>query len=345
MDDKKQYFNALLSAWNDSADNSIIDGLGLSDQLKNIVHHVLVVSTHKTYKYIFVNALLGAVNGNNPLVLQKQAGDILGMHNSWDARSFCHKVLVPFEREYMDSRLGASNEPFLNKPARFMSLSKENAVRRGSDRETLLSMIDFFESCEFSGKARQYLVFALYKVREILVPKIEVPRAKIGSLDSFPIEEILAKSCEGESLVFVTGVLLQMLNPEAQVVCHKSNQSGASSGEVGDIDIFSVDGIVGAVEVKDKRFTISDVEHAKMKASQAGLKNFLFVSTDVYVKAYYQSGTELDRSILSIDQLLAVVRTVGKSGLAEVLDLFLPTFLETANPKMETITHINSVMG
>ena len=96
MVDKNQYFNTLLSAWNDSADNAIIDGLGLPEQLKNIIQQVLVVSAHKTYKYIFVNALLGAVHGNNPLVLQKKAGKDLDLHNSWDARSICHKVLVPF---------------------------------------------------------------------------------------------------------------------------------------------------------------------------------------------------------------------------------------------------------
>jgi hypothetical protein len=56
------------------------------------------------------------------------------------------------------------------------------------------------------------------------------------------------------------------------------------------------------------------------------------------------SGMEFEPSILSIDQLLAVVRARGKSGLVETLDGFLPRFQETANPKAETIEHINSAV-
>ena len=59
------------------------------------LNEILMVSNHKTYKYVCINGLLGKVWGNfNPLVLQ--AGS--GLPRAWDARSLCHKVLVPFER-------------------------------------------------------------------------------------------------------------------------------------------------------------------------------------------------------------------------------------------------------
>ena len=58
--------------------------------------------------------------------LSLQAGD--ESDGAYDARSLCHKVLVPFEREFMPNSLGGSNEPFLNKPARFPRLTPDNAV-------------------------------------------------------------------------------------------------------------------------------------------------------------------------------------------------------------------------
>ena len=38
-------------------------------------------------------------------------------------------VIVPFDTEVLNKALGGSNEPFLNKPARFPELSTSNAVR------------------------------------------------------------------------------------------------------------------------------------------------------------------------------------------------------------------------
>ena len=52
------------------------------------------------------------------------------------------------------------------------------------------------------------------------------------------------------------------------VVAHKVNESGASSKEVGDIDIFDKEGnIVSSIEVKDKDFAKIDVVSFTSSAS------------------------------------------------------------------------------
>lgn len=84
----------------------------------------IIKGTHLTYRYILVTALLGkAMNPDvNPLALQSGAE----LEGACDARSLCHKVIVPLERVLLNRSLGGSNEPFLNKPARFPSVSTDS---------------------------------------------------------------------------------------------------------------------------------------------------------------------------------------------------------------------------
>jgi len=106
----------------------------ISRNIKTVLY-----GTHKTYKYILVNGLLAKATNHkiNPIALQSGAN----IKGAYDARSLCHNVLVPFERDFLQNVLGGSNEPFLNKPARFTQLSTENAVRKGNDKETLETVI------------------------------------------------------------------------------------------------------------------------------------------------------------------------------------------------------------
>lgn len=91
----------------------------------------IIDNTHLTYKYILFTAILSKATDAsiNALCLQKKSE----LPGAYDARTVCHKVIVPFEMETLEKALGGSNEPFLNKPARFPELSKSNAVRRGND--------------------------------------------------------------------------------------------------------------------------------------------------------------------------------------------------------------------
>jgi hypothetical protein len=51
------------------------------------------------------------------------------------------------------SSMGGSNEPFLNKPARFPTISPTNAVRAGSDRELLTTLHQVLSAIETSEQA------------------------------------------------------------------------------------------------------------------------------------------------------------------------------------------------
>mgnify|MGYP000451011933 FL=1 len=80
----------LEKAWNESIDFD--KSTRPKVRFASLIEFLLITSTHKTYKYILINGLLGATAGNNPLCLQKGSG----LANAWDARTVCHKILVPF---------------------------------------------------------------------------------------------------------------------------------------------------------------------------------------------------------------------------------------------------------
>ncbi len=60
----------------------------------------VIDNTHLTYKYILFTAILSkaADESINPLCLQKQSM----LSGAYDARTVCHKVIVPFEMEILE---------------------------------------------------------------------------------------------------------------------------------------------------------------------------------------------------------------------------------------------------
>lgn len=129
----------------------------------------VIDNTHLTYKYVLFTAILSKATDEsiNPLCLQKQST----LPGAYDARTVCHKVIVPFEMETLKKALGGSNEPFLNKPARFPELDKNNAVRRGNDQKILNSLCDNLPTIKTSNNAYQCLVYLLTKLIKIRAVK------------------------------------------------------------------------------------------------------------------------------------------------------------------------------
>lgn len=254
-----------------------------NDEISNAVKKILGGS-HKTYKYILVNAILAKATNNNIDPLALQAGAPL--KGAYDARSLCHQVLVPFERDFLQNALGGSNEPFLNKPARFTHLSVYNAVRKGRDKETLALLIATLPNIKTSKEAKAYLSCAL----EFLNTRIEELQALHESAIKYSptlveiyefIYRFLERSYEGETSAVVVGALEKIYHSRQKgafkVVAHKVNQSGASSKEVGDVDIYKDDQFHYAIEIKDKNFTAYDLEHAFEKIIKSGGKKGQFV--------------------------------------------------------------------
>lgn len=256
----------------------------VSDSIGESINKVLCGS-HKTYKYILITALLAKSTNVEIDPLSLQAHD--DSEGSYDARSLCHKIIVPFERFYYPNGLGGSNEPFLNKPARFTRLSENNAVRRGNDMETLKMVINILSEIQTSEQALTYLSSALYCLEKIFVKeksKYDLPCLEIenGNKPQIILDFIIKlsqKSFEGDVCPLIVAALEHLYYKGKRIVIpHKVNESGASSKEVGDIDIYNTSNeLLSSIEVKDKDFTKEDVEHAIKKFSVSRIEKSLFI--------------------------------------------------------------------
>lgn len=164
-------------------------------------------NNHLTYKYILFTALLSKASDDsiNPLCLQKRSS----LSGAYDARSICHKVIVPFEIETLEKALGGSNEPFLNKPARFPELSPSNAVRNGNDRAILNALCIYLPSIQTSSDAYQGLIYFLSRLIHIREQKRASLRFSVPDSVNLPskllyfIECALQESFEGEILTLL----------------------------------------------------------------------------------------------------------------------------------------------
>lgn len=269
---------------NKALENAKKPDYDLKSPFANEVNTILTAN-HLTFKYILITALLAKASfpGVNPLVLQKQSL----LEGAYDARSLCHKVLVQFERDHLSNALGGSNEPFLNKPARFTELNVNNAVRRGSDQQLLILLCTFLPKFETQEDAFLALSDAIFIV-------LKTVESKNSLYDSFEkrsytyeqceklITDLVEKSFGGETLSLVIGGLLTLFSKnfkeQISVEVHTVNQSGASSKEISDIDVYLNKKILYTVEAKDKEYTPQDVQHAVHKAAISGADRLMFVT-------------------------------------------------------------------
>ena len=250
---------------------------------QSLVDYVLD-NTHLTYKYILVTALASKATDDtiNPLCLQVKSA----LQGAYDARSICHGVIVRFDMEVLGKALGGSNEPFLNKPARFPELSTTNAVRKGRDQSILNKLCSDLPLVNTAEKAFDGLTYALYKLLLIKAEKEKLTQFTIESGNSAAaqllacINTLLEENHEGEVLTLVVaGVFDQYLAQEDnfKVEVHPVNQAGASSKEISDLDVYLSGEHYVANELKDKPFTDTDMIHAADKVMQTGKMHMNFI--------------------------------------------------------------------
>ena len=324
---------------------------------------LVILGSHLTYRYILITALLSKATEPNvdALALQAKAPG----QGAYDARSIAHDVLVPLERELLDKALGGSNEPYLNKPARFERLSLNNAVRRGQDKEKLETLVQFLPQIQTAEEAFQALCDAIYFIkqrRQQNMPSLlnltgadkdgAVINPKLGVF----VDEFLASSIEGETSALMTGTALSLLfktlnNKKVRVIVHPVNQSGASSNEIADIDVRDSGKAVFSVEVKDKKFTSSDVGHAVSKAASASLKHLIFATGNRGTLTDSSMGELIDDAAdKGVILTFVKVADFSKSLLAVCFNLEASTFISelgihanAARVKDETRNHIRDV--
>lgn len=317
-------------------------------KIEQIIGH-----THLTYRYILLNGMLAkATNAQaDPLALQAGAP----LNGAFDARSLCHSVVVPFEQTVLEKRLGGSNEPFLNKPARYTHLSADNAVRRGMDRTTLERLIALFGMVNARGNAMEALVAVLAHILALNSRVVVFEENRFQNIASKRAilqlcQRLVSRSSEGETLALTVAMLFELVSKShggtLVVSSHPANQSGASSNEISDVDVFEADGKTArfCCEAKDKPFGRADIDHAAGKVAESGNATMLFVygpnartgeSLPAIVQEYEAKGFDL--TFLTVDQFATGVIALAPPVTWAEVTAFLNKHLGLMRAKEETI--------
>ncbi|MFC1828050.1 restriction endonuclease, SacI family [Thermodesulfobacteriota bacterium] len=258
------------------------DPENLSDKHKSQISKV-ILGRHLTFRYILITALLAKVT--DPLIHMRSLQAGADLYGAYDARSLCHKVWVPFEQTKLNSKLGGSNEPYLNKPARFPEIETTNAVRRGYDQDLLNTMYGLLEDLNDADEDLHLEAF-LYAMKLIdgrsegLVHEISLPTVRFTQFRTMAFINTFLGECKGgESAAATTGAIFRILysKKNMKVIIHPVCQAGSSSNEIGDVDIRRKKDLVMAIEVKDKQFAESDINHAIRKVLESGNTRLLFL--------------------------------------------------------------------
>lgn len=167
------------------------------------------------------------------------------------------------------------------------------------------------------------------------------------------VNTLIKNSFEGEMCPLVVAAIEHLYyKGEKTVVPHKVNESGASSKEVGDIDIFdNAEQLVSSIEVKDKDFTKEDVEHAITKFALAQIEKSLFIfgkHVNFEQHDVYETAAELGKkgyfcSVVSIMDFVRM-RLYSMNGDVTINRLahLLLEYARQINAKDETIEWIKT---
>ena len=347
----------LEKASKEASEDGFVPGSRLKDAVSTIIS-----GTHLTYKYLLATGLLAkATNADaNPLVLQAGA-DAPG---AYDARSLCHKVIVPHENRLLNGGLGNSNEPFLNKPARFTMIALTNAVRAGNDRRTLNTLHEALSSVGSQREAYSTLRDLVYFARSQSKSQHEELSASLDSavggreqIAAF-LTNLISVSVHGETSVLATAATLWILGrsrgKDWSVDVHPVNESGSSANEISDIDIRDNGELILSAEVKDKDFNMHDVEHAIEKVAQIGFNTMHFIcgprgklkGGDVETLRGFARGYQVELYLLNLPSL--VQDTVAFSPinlrLEDVVER-VQRFALKARVKADTLRQIYEALG
>lgn len=293
-----------------------------------------------TYKYILVtNILAKAVNPDIHYRAMQAQWDSPGAYN---ARSLGHDVLVEWEKDHGE-RLGGSNEPFLNKPARYPSFSMENSYRSEDAHTRLYDLLDRLEEKTESSEIDpvDVLRHTLYEISQLSPntldydpPASDVPYADLHQL----VSQYIESSGGGERLASVTAGVMKAYyghtdGEEWEVEAENANVPDEFSKAAGDVEVFREAELVRAIEVKDKPAERSDIQHAIKKARENELSEYLFVVGQGWRNDDERRGalgeidnTDVELILVNPADLLGMLKFVedaGRRQFVEVVGEFL----------------------
>jgi len=241
-----------------------------------------VNSRTRSYRYVLPTQLLAKhiAPEVDARCIQRRS-DLPG---SFDARSFCHRVIVPFDRDN-HAVLGGSPEPYVNNPLRIPSFVRS---QRGAQRDTrgfddLVRVLEYAQ--DNPSQVEALLLAVLGEIRARLErTRIAYPVPNRLSLKQTKevISAFLERRSGGLRLQCVAlglfRALGEILSLYSEVTGQRVNAADRRTGTVGDLSCRSADGkVVLAVEVKDTKLTIRHVQDKLPQARERAIRELIFL--------------------------------------------------------------------
>lgn len=239
-----------------------------------------------TYRYILFTALVAKAADDSVDILSLQASD--DSPGAYDARSLCSKIVYPFQKMFLGDVIDGSNsDPLVNKPGRYPRLSPSNRTPGGDPAQVLAMLCEDLPKLGTSEKARECLSYLVSRLLEMQREKEEAALefAEAAQLVDLMrartlIDDLIGRGFGGAGITIAACASLRALfrlDNGYEVVPHPMNQAGTSSRQYSDMDVLLYHKPWLGIELKDKPFTSSDIEHAAKTARAAGASRLLFV--------------------------------------------------------------------
>ena len=297
--------------------------LALANNIRSIVR-----GRTKSFKYALLTQLLAKLiePSVNALAIQKQAK----IRGAFDARSFCRKAVVKFEKECLEGVLGKSEDPYVSKPLRhaMISLDVIQHIKDKNAWKKLHHILETIEKTNDENFTRNVLKQTLLETRKLLEEVrtgIAPPIIKLG-ITALELKEIinefLSKPSEGARAQAIVYALMRVLNNRLnifeEIVSTKSTVADEYAKRLADIECFNSKG-----ELKVGIAVTEDLDSRKLreeldKAIERGIGKLMIVANRIKVKHkilhqlvnYYEKKYGIDIIINSLVDFIVFLTTL-----------------------------------
>lgn len=237
-----------------------------------------------TYRYVLPTQVLAKITDKTLDSRSIQVAS--GIKGAFDARSLCHKVIVPFDKNNEDV-LGGANEPYINNPIRVPTVSAEY---RGDKKDktgwdALCAVLDTVEQKNDPNFTELVFKQILIEIHNRLDQvKVTYPIPTRVSIDAtlMLIEKFISMPSGGEHPQSVTYAIFKTIGEWFELYDNvkrsKINASDDSSDQIVDIECYDSDKIVMAIEVKDKKLTVEQIKSKIDVARSKKVSELLFIA-------------------------------------------------------------------
>ncbi|SHK64337.1 restriction endonuclease, SacI family [Alicyclobacillus tolerans] len=289
----------------------------------------LLRSNTRSYRYVLPTQLLAKVVNPkvNATCLQKRSAVV----GHFDARTLCHKVVVPFERE-QGKPLGGSPEPYVNNPLRVPEVSSEhrNAQKDKDGWDQLCAVLNEVQKRgdkAFSERIFLQVLLEIRKIQNEQTVTYSMPQRISLEHSMAMFQEFLKPKTGGGRLQAVCVALFRTIGEfwgiYDEVLSAVVNASDASGERPADIDCRKDGKTVLAVEVKDRTVTLQLLEDKIATTRLARVEELLFLirsepiveSQEVYERAQREFASGQNIYLLHVDVFMEqILSLIGEDG-------------------------------